>query len=46
MRLLHLRPHSFETYLFETTFISDHIHLTQHSYEITFILRHVKVKLF
>jgi len=40
-----------ETNLFETTFISDRIHLRlfhlrPHPFEITFILRHVVVKLF
>ena len=46
---VHLRPRSsescsFETCSFETTFIWDHIHLRPYSFEITFLLRHVKLK--
>jgi len=44
LRLFHLRPHSFETTSFETTFVWDHIHLRLHSFQITFILRHIKLK--
>ena len=44
-QIIHLRPHSFETCSFETTFIWDlfiwdRIHLRPHSFETTFIWDH------
>ena len=42
----HLRPHSFWTTWFKTTVNWDHHHLRLQLFEITFILRHVNVKLF
>ena len=42
----HLRPIHLRSHSYETTFIWEHIHLRPRLLQITFILRHVKVKLF
>jgi len=38
---IHLRPHSHETFSFETTFTWDHIHLSPHSFQIISIWDHI-----
>ena len=48
LRPIHLRSYSFETafiwdfFIWDRTVIWDHIHLRPHSFQITFILRHVQ----